>query len=64
MKRQSGKHPANNGRVMLMAWVSEPLRTCVREAAADAGVPVSEWVAKVLLGAVTRNANRRLKGAP
>ncbi len=46
------KHPANNGKVMLMAWVDAPLRDYVRARAMEAKQQVSEWVGNALMRAV------------
>ena len=42
------KHPANNGKVMLMIWVDAPLRDYVRARAMESKQPVSRWAADAL----------------
>lgn len=56
MKHASGNHPANNGKVMLVAWVEPALREYVRTRAHEAGVKPSEWVATAVMKHVTTTA--------
>ena len=56
MKHASGNHPANNGKVMLVAWVEPALREYVRTRAREAGMKPSEWVAQAVHKHVTSTA--------
>ena len=58
------RHPANNGRVLLSAWVDPVLRDHTRAAAREAGVEFSAFVAEaVRREVVRRSAERMFAGA-
>lgn len=44
----SSKHPANNGKVSMMAWVDPALRDYARTRARESGVTVSEWIGEAV----------------
>jgi len=43
-----GQHPAQRGLVVMSAWVHPHLRDYARTMAAEAGVPVSEWIGEAV----------------
>ena len=56
------RHPANNGKVLMSAWVDAPLRDYVRAWASDAGVPVSDWIAEACRRRGSEDAARDVMG--
>lgn len=53
------RHPANNGRALLSAWVDPVLRDHAREAAREAGVEFSAFVAEAVRREVLRRSTER-----
>lgn len=53
------RHPANNGRALLSAWVDPVLRDHAREAAREAGVEFSAFVAEAVRREVLRRSTAR-----
>lgn len=59
MSTSSKRHPANNGRVMLTAWVDPALRDYIRREAKRTGLSMSELIESAvrgMIGSVDRNA--------
>lgn len=58
----TSKHPANNNRALLTAWVDPVLRDCVRVAAKETGMPFSEWVGEALREVLARGLVSKKRG--
>lgn len=59
MSGASEHHPANNGKVMLTAWVDPVLRDYIRSEAKRTGLSMSDLIESAvrgMIGSVDRNA--------
>lgn len=52
MSQASDRHPTNNGRVMLTAWVSPDLRDYIRSEARRTGLSMSDLIESALRMAI------------
>ena len=50
------QHPRDRGLVLMTAWVDPALREYARTRAMEAGMPVSEWIAKAIQRQVSATA--------
>ena len=59
----TAKHPANNNRALLTAWVDPALRDYARAAAKEIEMPFSEWVGEALREVLARGLVRKKREA-